>query len=168
MSDLYGQKSSQMFQNRVLFFSAEWRTCVSPHQYLSQRRGLLDLHRGDVVPGPTEVTEHKRVEVLSFLRQAAFPEKKLPQLRAHRRVTPNPQRVSVHIFLCWRRNITRTLLEQLLEADLHHRKSDAWADWWSPSQPSYCCHVMLLKVSGDSFFFYKQLFKHQQKQVIKA
>lgn len=87
-------------QQRKLRTSLPHAVLRSPQAqpYLLQGWRVLNFHGGDVEPRPLVLTEHKGMKQFTLIRKAAFPQQQSPQLSCHRRITPNPQSISVGVF----------------------------------------------------------------------
>lgn len=66
--------------------------------YLFQDRRLLNFHSCDVEPRPFVLAKHKGMKQFVFIREAAFPQQEIPQLRCHGRIAPDPQRIAAGVF----------------------------------------------------------------------
>lgn len=87
-------------QQRKLRTSLPHAVLRSPQAqpYLLQGWRVLNFHGGDVEPRPLVLAEHKGMKQFTLIRKAAFPQQQSPQLSCHRRITPNPQSISVGVF----------------------------------------------------------------------
>ncbi|KAI1236158.1 hypothetical protein IHE44_0001434 [Lamprotornis superbus] len=59
---------------------------------------ILNFYRSDVEPRPFILAKYKRMKQFVFIRKAALSQQQSPQFSCYRRITPNPQSISVGVF----------------------------------------------------------------------
>lgn len=74
--------------------------------YLFQDRRFLNFHGCDVEPRPFVLAEHEGMKQFVLVREAAFPQQQIPQLRCHGRIAPDPQHIATRVFLCGGKMLT--------------------------------------------------------------